>query len=342
MKIHTDNTAASKPLSNNSKFNFSKLPTFLLYILNWIPFCDTDRCTIIFILNTVFTILFHLLGEMTSILIIYQTRVKLHDVPAPRIFVASLICVGIFPFVNATLSLFKSWRKTGTRKVLKIIHENNCQSTLLSPNSKMFITIMNLFVVIGLVHKVTETGTTFGSTYAIVMEGHNHFIKSVITRKAIAYAALIYRFYLETLWILFPAFLFYIFIQLFSMLDHLQKSLEINITNGTIYTNNTFDNFTNRIKYLFGIISLVDETFNFNIGVYLMMAVINSSAEPYLLISMGDCFTSAAFIAMILFDLLTIFLIMLLAAIVNSKVRLQMKLLHLTSRLCFKMLDVLH
>ena len=318
--IHTETDDVSKP-PKSSKLNFSKLTTLLLYLLNWIPVFDTDRCSKLLIFYAVFTILFNLFGEMASLLIIYQTVAKMDAVPAPRIFLASLICVGIFPFINATLFLCKSWRKTGTRKVLKIIHENNGQST----NSKLFITILNLFVVTGLIHKVIETRATFRSTYAIVLAEHNYFIKSDPTEQVIAYASLIYRFYLETLWILFPAFLFYIFIQLCSMLDHLQKSLDKNITNGTIYSNNTFEKFTQKIKHIFGVISLVDDTYNFNTGVYLMMAIINSCVELYFSVSFGHCFTNAAFIIMILFDLSAVFLIMLLAAIVNSKVRLQMR-----------------
>ena len=318
--IHTETDDVSKP-PKSSKLNFSKLTTLLLYLLNWIPVFDTDLCPKLLILYAVSTILFHLFGEVASLLIIYQTVAKMDAVPAPRIFLASVICVGIFPFINATLFLCKSWRKTGTRNVFKIIHENNGQST----NSKIFITIMNLFVVTGLIHKVIETAATFRSTHPIVMTEHNYLIKSVSIEKAIAYASLIYRFYLETLWILFPAFLFYIFIQLCSMLDHLQKSLDKNITNETIYSNNTFEKFTQRIKHIFGVISLVDDTYNFNTGVYLMMAIINSCAELYLSVSFGHCFTSAAFIIMILFDLSAVFLIMLLAAIVNSKVRLQMR-----------------
>ena len=283
-------------------------------------------------LYAVFIILFHLLGEMASLLIIYQSFSKKDVVPVPRIFLASLICVGTFPFINATLFLYKSWRKMGTRQVLKIIHENNRQST----DSKIFITIMNLFVVTGLIHKVFQTEATFRSTRVLVMDKDNYFIKSVSTEQVITYYWLIYRFYLETLWILFPAFLFYIFIQLCSMLDRLQKSLEKNITNGSIYTNNTFEKFTQRIKNIFGVISLVDETYNFNIGVYLMMSIINSCAELYLSVSFGDCFTTSAFTAMILFDLLTVILIMLLAAIVNSKVRLETKVLYFTFGICFE------
>ena len=321
MKIHTEMIDTSKPLKI-SKLKFSKLITFLLYVLNWIPFYDMDGCTMIFIVYTVFIISFHLFGEMVSILIIYLTLNKMDAVPAPRFFVASMICVGIFPFINATLFLSKSWRKSGTRKVLKILHENNPHSTNLSSNYKMFITIINIFVLAGLIHKALEIGATFRSTHIIVIQGFNHVIKSFTTKHAITYVSLIYRFYLETLWILFPAFLFYIFIHLCSMLDHLHKSVEKNITNGTIYTHNTFENVTQRMKYLFGVISLADETYNFNIGVYLVMAIVNSCVGLYLLVSFGDCFISAAFIVMILFHLLTVFFVMLLAAIVNSKVRL--------------------
>ena len=44
MMIHTETDDVSKP-PKSSKLNFSKLTTLLLYLLNWIPVFDTDRCS---------------------------------------------------------------------------------------------------------------------------------------------------------------------------------------------------------------------------------------------------------------------------------------------------------
>ena len=283
MKIHTDKRNMSDTEKQRSNLALKKMIVYLLYALNSIPFGVTQWNLRSFI-HLSFTVVFDTAGFDVLVLPIYGIIIDKHlRQNLPKVFQLSMYTMTFFPLVNGVLFLYKSWMKEGTPMILNTLHEK-CDSLHWSLKSKFWALIMNLLglggvavVILGIIDNLQEDSINKISQQYPFAQSKNRIT-------ILVYVYVIYKLYLEVLWVLFTPFLTYIFIHLIILCESIQSSLKELVENETIYNHNGFERFIDKIKDVLNVVSFVDETYNINIGVYILMGMVRCVTDIYLYI----------------------------------------------------------
>ena len=302
----------SVPEIKNRKpgFTSSKLPVYILYIFNWIPYkSDTSKCSYI---QALIILIIHVTGVLTFFSFIYGVLSTIGQ-NAPIILKYIFITLHLYYQVNTFLFMYNSWIRKKTTLILELLDQNSLPY-LWPAKHKIYLFLMMLFI-----------GGNFGSLFIFIFYVQDYKIKKVIfsflgdNKDIIGYLHQIYFLYTGIFCCILPVFISYICTCLNIMIDNLKTTLKV-MENTVEISTEDFQAFLKNLDQMIDMVSMIDECFSINIGWLLTLLINNIITFLHTEILFGDCKVFIGGTFRILSDVIAAFILLISTATVYSKV----------------------
>ena len=312
MIIPTMNASLDQRVS--SRFTVSKLPIYVLNVLQWIP--NVSRSRALSRLQIIIMTMLHALGFSSELCFYYGLIEMYQDVNTPIVLKYTLTVPSLYLILNAYLFIFTSWTKRRNQELLhKFINDSNIYDKYTFKN-KLCILCMTCHALMGIFASWFVTEFLIRHDPSIIY----HFIKSETFETFVAYIFSMYICYLTSIYFFFPLYIAYNCICFTISLNELNEELHEYCPENPINTVNKFNTFVTGFNELLNIINNFDGICNKNIALFMLMSISNAACWLYLAIVFDDCKMTGAIMVTSLCEWISLMLLIIRAAILHSNV----------------------
>ena len=312
MIIPTMNVSPDQRVS--SGFTVSKLPIYVLNVLQWIP--DVSKSRAYTRLKIITMIVFHVLGLSSELCFHYGLIEMYQDVNTPTVLKYTLTVPSLYLTLNAYLFIFTSWTKRKNQELLhKFINDSNIHYKW-TFNNKFYILCMTCHALAGIFAAWFVTEFLIRHDSMIIY----HFIKSEAIKTSVGYSVSIYVCYLASIYYFFPIYIAYNCICFTISMNELNEDLHEYSQENPINTINIFNTFVKGFNELLNIINNFDGICSKNIALFMVMSVSNAACWLHLAIVFNDCKMTGTIVVVFFCESISLMLLMITAAILHSNV----------------------
>ena len=316
MVIYPESTTTGRTVTE--RFVLAKLPVYVLYFSNWIPYKDNKNKSCRNIILAIFTTLIHTLGITCLSLYLYGILTSPFLQLAPTVLHYALISPSLLSTILGILFLCNSWNMGKTIKILNVFDQNGTPY-ILSKKYKVFMVFSISIVMCTIITRVYSVFLNTLSDDKLLKAVWNHFIKDDTLSYVLAKIGFLYYGYLFIIHYVYPLFISYICFCLNKIIDNLYTLLKA-MKDKNETSDEYFNEFAKKFKETANLVAFIDETYRLDIGWYITISISNMICLLYLKFVFVKCYEASVTMVPLIADTSALLILMMMASSVPSNV----------------------
>ncbi len=291
---------------------WSRLPTYILWIFNWIPW-TTKHSSFMF-----FTILLHIPGVVVNVVSVYALRQGSYfGIEIPKVMCYALMATIVYPMLHGYLFIFKSWQNRKANDGVETLHIAGAFRKWCLKD-KVLIILLVLFCTFAV---LVEYLYAKAALLNDISSGYYFSVFHFNTMMEIArYLEIFYIMFLHICFHMFLSFMVCICFSIIKLFEQLLKNLEDFCTSREPVDRSQFKIHTNIFHETTKLVSMLNEKYTLNTGLYVLILLNNIIVKAYLALAFKKCNLSAMMYFQIAIYCIAVGILCLVASSVHSKV----------------------